>query len=137
MYLVSFPADLQIMYQEAFGGGGGILNWNFSLSTQCSFMEYKNYKVVYRRYASLYFIIGIDTTEVGPHVRELRFVVMSSSLRKNQYQGLISHLLFSKLCLHNFIKADNDMPHSRKLSRDPIFTDELHVLSVKIIRLAK
>ena len=33
-------------------------------SVQCSFMEYKNYKVVYRRYASLYFIIGIDTTEV-------------------------------------------------------------------------
>ena len=33
-------------------------------------MEYKNYKVVYRRYASLYFIIGIDTTEVGPRARE-------------------------------------------------------------------
>lgn len=31
---------------------------------QCSFMEYKNYKVVYRRYASLYFIIGVDSSEV-------------------------------------------------------------------------
>lgn len=28
-------------------------------------MEYKNYKVVYRRYASLYFIIGIDNSEVS------------------------------------------------------------------------
>lgn len=28
-------------------------------------MEYKNYKVVYRRYASLYFIIGVDSSEVG------------------------------------------------------------------------
>ncbi|KAK3734851.1 hypothetical protein QZH41_011762 [Actinostola sp. cb2023] len=30
---------------------------------QCSFMEYKNFKVVYRRYAALYFIVGIDSTE--------------------------------------------------------------------------
>ncbi|XP_065883633.1 uncharacterized protein [Dysidea avara] len=30
---------------------------------QCSFMEYKNYKVIYRRYASLYFIIAADNTE--------------------------------------------------------------------------
>eukprot|EP01069_Polyplicarium_translucidae_P002484 Polyplicarium_translucidae@DN2043_c0_g1_i2.p1 len=27
---------------------------------QCSFMEHRDYKVVYRRYASLYFIVGID-----------------------------------------------------------------------------
>eukprot|EP01137_Pigoraptor_chileana_P016655 Opistho-2@73659 len=30
---------------------------------QCSFMEFKNMKVVYRRYASLFFIIGIDHGE--------------------------------------------------------------------------
>eukprot|EP01136_Pigoraptor_vietnamica_P018473 Opistho-1_new@64935 len=30
---------------------------------QCSFMEFKNMKVVYRRYASLYFIMGIDGAE--------------------------------------------------------------------------
>ncbi|XP_064402617.1 uncharacterized protein LOC135348363 [Halichondria panicea] len=29
----------------------------------CSFMEYKNFKIVFRRYASLYFIIGVDNTE--------------------------------------------------------------------------
>ena len=27
---------------------------------QCSFMEYRGYKVVYRRYASLYFIVGVS-----------------------------------------------------------------------------
>ena len=32
---------------------------------QCSFMEYKNYKVVYRRYASLYVIMGVDGEEVS------------------------------------------------------------------------
>ena len=31
--------------------------------TQCSFMEYKNTKVIYRRYASLYFIVGADILE--------------------------------------------------------------------------
>lgn len=31
---------------------------------QCSFIEFRNYKVVYRRYASLYFILGIDQDDV-------------------------------------------------------------------------
>merc|ERR1719158_1980116 len=30
---------------------------------QCSFIEYRGYKVIYRRYASLYFIIGVDDTD--------------------------------------------------------------------------
>jgi len=29
----------------------------------CSFMEYRGIKVVYRRYASLYFIVGCDPEE--------------------------------------------------------------------------
>ena len=31
--------------------------------TQCSFVEYRDIKVVYRRYASLFFIVGIDEQE--------------------------------------------------------------------------
>ena len=27
---------------------------------QCSFIEYRGYKVIYRRYASLFFIVGVD-----------------------------------------------------------------------------
>ena len=30
---------------------------------QCSFMEYGNYRVIYRRYASLFFIVGVDNDE--------------------------------------------------------------------------
>ena len=30
---------------------------------QCSFLEHRQYKVIYRRYASLYFIIGVDNDE--------------------------------------------------------------------------
>lgn len=27
---------------------------------QCSFIEYRGYKVIYRRYASLFFVVGVD-----------------------------------------------------------------------------
>jgi AP-4 complex subunit sigma-1 len=30
---------------------------------QCSFLEHRQYKVIYRRYASLYFIIGLDVED--------------------------------------------------------------------------
>ena len=30
---------------------------------QCSFIEYRGYKVIYRRYASLFFIVGVDNDE--------------------------------------------------------------------------
>lgn len=32
---------------------------------QCSFFEFKGYKLVFRRYASLYFIVGVDPGEVS------------------------------------------------------------------------
>ncbi|KAL8040504.1 hypothetical protein ABFX02_10G102300 [Erythranthe guttata] len=31
----------------------------------CSFVEHLNYKVVYRRYASLFFLVGVDNEEVN------------------------------------------------------------------------
>lgn len=31
---------------------------------QCNIVEHRNYKVVYRRYASLFFLMGIDAEEV-------------------------------------------------------------------------
>ncbi|XP_078153751.1 SNARE-like superfamily protein isoform X1 [Carex rostrata] len=30
---------------------------------QCSFVEHRNYKTVYRRYASLFFLVGVDNDE--------------------------------------------------------------------------
>ncbi len=30
---------------------------------QCSFLEYRGYKVIYRRYASLFFVVGVDGNE--------------------------------------------------------------------------
>lgn len=34
------------------------------LILQCSFVEHRNYKVIYRRYASLFFLVGVDGDEV-------------------------------------------------------------------------
>eukprot|EP00249_Psilotum_nudum_P022478 c28531_g1_i5 orf=83-394(-) len=31
--------------------------------SQCSFVEHRNYKVIYRRYASLFFLVGVDSEE--------------------------------------------------------------------------
>lgn len=30
---------------------------------QCSFIEYRGYKVIYRRYASLFFVVAVDNDE--------------------------------------------------------------------------
>ena len=41
---------------------------------QCSFMEYRGYKVVYRRYASLYFIVGVDNDSDENELGILEFI---------------------------------------------------------------
>ncbi|KAG8560617.1 hypothetical protein GDO81_015049 [Engystomops pustulosus] len=32
---------------------------------QCSFVEYKDFKLVYRQYAALFIVVGIDESEVS------------------------------------------------------------------------
>jgi len=44
----------------------GITNEYLCAYVQCSFVEHRNYKVVYRRYASLFFLVGVDNDEVDP-----------------------------------------------------------------------
>ncbi|CAK0802857.1 unnamed protein product [Prorocentrum cordatum] len=41
---------------------------------QCSFVEYRQYRVVYRRYASLYFIIGTDSESDMNELAVLEFI---------------------------------------------------------------
>ncbi|KAL9274583.1 AP-4 complex subunit sigma-like protein [Drosera capensis] len=33
------------------------------MEDECSFVEHRNYKIVYRRYASLFFLVGVDNDE--------------------------------------------------------------------------
>lgn len=41
---------------------------------QCSFLEHRKYKVIYRRYASLYFIVGLDIDEEINELAYLEFI---------------------------------------------------------------
>eukprot|EP00933_Yihiella_yeosuensis_P083194 TRINITY_DN97376_c0_g1_i1.p1 TRINITY_DN97376_c0_g1~~TRINITY_DN97376_c0_g1_i1.p1 ORF type:complete len:146 (-),score=21.92 TRINITY_DN97376_c0_g1_i1:159-596(-) len=41
---------------------------------QCSFVEYRQYRVVYRRYASLYFIVGTDIEDDCNELSLLEFI---------------------------------------------------------------
>jgi len=40
------------------------LGWNLMVINHI-LLEYQNYKVIYRRYASLFFIVGVDESEVS------------------------------------------------------------------------
>ncbi|EER08349.1 AP-4 complex subunit sigma-1, putative [Perkinsus marinus ATCC 50983] len=42
--------------------------------SQCSFLEYRSYKVIYRRYASLYFIMGVDGSDEDNELAYLEFI---------------------------------------------------------------
>ena len=51
-----------------------LVNAHYSLVfVQCSFVEHRNYKVIYRRYASLFFLVGIDNGEVSVHWSTILF----------------------------------------------------------------
>eukprot|EP00484_Ammonia_sp_Unknown_P006325 CAMPEP_0197055832 /NCGR_PEP_ID=MMETSP1384-20130603/74026_1 /TAXON_ID=29189 /ORGANISM="Ammonia sp." /LENGTH=147 /DNA_ID=CAMNT_0042489561 /DNA_START=32 /DNA_END=475 /DNA_ORIENTATION=- len=41
---------------------------------ECSFIEYRGYKVVYRRYASLFFIVGVDSSGTENELAILEFI---------------------------------------------------------------
>ena len=51
--LLFYWADIHLLYLI-------FHNW-----MQCSFVEHRKYKIVYRRYASLFFMVGIDNEEVS------------------------------------------------------------------------
>jgi len=41
---------------------------------QCSFVEYRDYRVIYRRYASLYFIVGVANDDESNELAYLEFI---------------------------------------------------------------
>eukprot|EP00053_Salpingoeca_punica_P013597 m.122982 g.122982 ORF g.122982 m.122982 type:complete len:145 (+) comp16238_c0_seq3:64-498(+) len=45
---------------------------------QCSFIEYKSFKLVFRRYASLYFIVGIDNSENELAILEMIHMIVET-----------------------------------------------------------
>ncbi|KAF9680453.1 hypothetical protein SADUNF_Sadunf06G0122700 [Salix dunnii] len=45
---------------------------------QCSFVEHRNYKIVYRRYASLFFLVGVDNDEVSFYLFNYSMLLFSA-----------------------------------------------------------
>eukprot|EP00953_Heterococcus_sp_UTEX-ZZ885_P006326 3868-Heterococcus_DN1.PRE.9 len=41
---------------------------------QCSFFEFRGYKIIYRRYASLFFIVGVDSSDAENELGILEFI---------------------------------------------------------------
>lgn len=39
---------------------------------QCSFVEYKDFKLVFRQYAALYIVVGVTDSEVSDRIRASR-----------------------------------------------------------------
>ncbi|MBA0633098.1 hypothetical protein Godav_001747 [Gossypium davidsonii] len=71
---------------------------------QCSFVEHRNYKIVYRRYASLFFLVGVDNDEVDALMVEIlwrRERVRGWSLGLDLKRNLVSETerMMSKECL--------------------------------------
>ncbi|KAH0866949.1 hypothetical protein HID58_073971 [Brassica napus] len=52
----------ELMFEFLCSYAGVLAGW-LALNEQCSFVEHRNYKIVYRRYASLFFMVGVDDDE--------------------------------------------------------------------------
>ncbi|GCC24136.1 hypothetical protein chiPu_0002536 [Chiloscyllium punctatum] len=74
---------------------------------QCSFVEYKDFKLVYRQYAALFVVIGIDDAENELAVYEL---------------------------IHNFVEV-LDKYFSRVCELDVSFCENFHFLNIRIIQI--
>ena len=64
----------------------------FPCPEQCSFVEHRSYKIIYRRYASLFFLVGVDSDEVGifitsPSLRCVPNGISQTRLLKNIYDN--------------------------------------------------
>ena len=85
------------------------VDWHNVNCLQCSFLEHRQYKVIYRRYASLYFIIGID---IDDDINELSFLEFIHNMVEtlDKYFENVCELDVSEHthdCLTEIIRIDN------------------------------
>ena len=66
---------------------------------QCSFLEHRQYKVIYRRYASLYFIIGIDNEDDINELSFLEFIHNMVETLDKYFENVVSiiYYLFNEI----------------------------------------
>ena len=58
---------------------------------QCSFFEYRNYKVIYRRYASLFFIVGADNNQEENELAVLEFIHNMVETLDRYFENVVCH----------------------------------------------
>ena len=59
---------------------------------QCSFLEYRGYKVVYRRYASLFFIVGVADSPPENELAILEFIHTLVETLDKYFENVVSLL---------------------------------------------
>lgn len=75
------------------------------LCLQCSFVEYKDFKLVYRQYAALYIVVGITDSEVSVIGGNYTSFVLSM-VNRTCFSSLLSQNELSIYELvHNFVEV--------------------------------
>merc|ERR1712010_49023 len=78
---------------------------------QCSFAEYRNFKVIYRRYASLFFIVGVDSDEEN-ELAILEFIHALVETLDRYFENVV------RRCAH-VRKMPHLCGHNKKIARSP------------------
>ncbi|CAA6672857.1 unnamed protein product [Spirodela intermedia] len=67
---------------------------------QCSFVEHRNYKVVYRRYASLFFLVGVDNEENELAVLEFIHLFVETM---DRHFGNVAHFMLEEMVMNGCV----------------------------------
>ena len=83
---------------------------------QCSFLEYRGYKVIYRRYASLFFVVGVDGDEEN-ELAILEFIHSLVETMDKYFESVCeldimfhiekAHFIVEELVTNGFISENN------------------------------
>ncbi|POM77266.1 Serine protease family S10, partial [Phytophthora palmivora] len=81
--------------------------------TQCSFVEYRGYKVIYRRYASLFFIVGVKDDDSENELGILEFIHALVETMDKYFESVImfnlekAHFILDEMVMNGYIVETN------------------------------
>ncbi|XP_020215513.1 AP-4 complex subunit sigma isoform X2 [Cajanus cajan] len=67
---------------------------------KCSFVEHRNYKIVYRRYASLFFLVGVDDGENELAILEFIHLLVETM---DRHFGNVVHFMLEEMVVNGCI----------------------------------
>eukprot|EP01126_Amoeba_proteus_P060435 TRINITY_DN7992_c0_g1_i3.p1 TRINITY_DN7992_c0_g1~~TRINITY_DN7992_c0_g1_i3.p1 ORF type:complete len:175 (+),score=7.98 TRINITY_DN7992_c0_g1_i3:221-745(+) len=106
-------------------------------SNQCSFFNYEDYMIVYRRYASLFFVVGVDDNENVLSVRDfIHFMVILVSSYFILASLLSSHVYSSMIfCKKNERKVETlDLYFESICELDIMYNlDKVHIILEELV----